>query len=241
MSTRQKKSIWFLVVLASIIIVGFLLGGYLRGFKSEIAEGKESIRLPSPRHRSEVSVEEAIFKRRSIRDYKDEPLTLEEVSQLLWSAGGETIDGITGATRAYPSAGGIYPLEIYLVAGNVRGLTNGIYHYRWQEHTIILVKVGDFRRQLMGAALGQGMVADAPASLVFTAVYSRTTRRYGKRGEIRYVPMDMGGAGQNVHLQAEALGLGTVIIGAFGDEAVKKVLGVKDEEPLYIMPVGRPR
>lgn len=240
MSTRQKKSIWFLVVLASIIIVGFLLGGYLRGFKSEIAERKESIRLPSPRHRSEVSVEEAIFKRRSIRDYKDEPLTLEEVSQLLWSAGGETIDGITGATRAYPSAGGIYPLEIYLVAGEVEGLASGIYLYKWRDHTIGLVKEGDFRKQLMWAALGQRMVADAPISLVFTAVYSRTTRRYGRRGEIRYVPMDMGGAGQNVHLQAEALGLGTVIIGAFGDEAVKKVLGVKDEEPLYIMPVGRP-
>jgi SagB-type dehydrogenase family enzyme len=84
------------------------------------------------------------------------------------------------------------------------------------------------------------MVADAPASLVFTAVYSRTTRRYGKRGEVRYVPMDVGGAGQNVHLQAEALGLGTVIIGAFRDKAVKEILGVKKEEPLYIMPIGRP-
>lgn len=236
----KKRNVRFLVVLASIIIGGLLLGGYLRRSQSEIAGGGKSVRLPLPRHRGEVSLEEAIFKRRSIRSYRDEPLTLEEVSQLLWSAGGKTIDGITGATRAYPSAGGIYPLEIYLVAGSVRGLTKGIYRYRWQDHTIILVKEGDFRKQLMWAALGQRMIANAPVSLVFTAVYSRTTRRYGKRGKTRYVPMDMGGAGQNVHLQAEALGLGTVIIGAFRDGAVKEILGVEKEEPLYIMPVGKP-
>ena len=199
-----------------------------------------TIKLPSPRHRGELSVEEAIFRRRSIRRYKDEPLTLEEVSQLLWAAGGKTIDGITGATRAYPSAGGIYPLEIYLVAGNVEGLADGIYHYEWRGHTIRLVKEGDLRQELTRAALGQRMVANAPISIVWTAIYPRTTRRYGKRGEIRYVPMDVGGAGQNVHLQAEALGLGTVIIGAFRDGAVKEILGVEKEVPLYIMPVGRP-
>jgi SagB-type dehydrogenase family enzyme len=232
--------VWFLVALAGVIIGGLFLSWLLTHSNSEITVEGENIRLPSPRHRGEVSLEEAIFRRRSIRRFKDEPLTLKEVSQLLWSAGGKTIDGITGATRAYPSAGGIYPLEIYLVAGDVKGLTKGIYRYRWQDHTIILVKEGDFRNQLMWAALGQRMVADAPASLVFTAVYSRTTRRYGKRGEVRYVPMDVGGAGQNVHLQAEALGLGTVIIGAFRDKAVKEILGVKKEEPLYIMPIGRP-
>lgn len=236
----KKRNIGLLVLLVSIVIGGlFLSEFFLIGSESETPGGKK-IRLPSPRHRGEVSVEEAIFKRRSIRHYKDEPLTLEEVSQLLWAAGGKTIDGITGATRAYPSAGGIYPLEIYLVAGEVDGLASGIYHYKWREHTISLVKEGDFRRKLMRAALGQRMVADAPVSIIFTAVYPRTTRRYGKRGEIRYVPMDMGGAGQNVHLQAEALGLGTVIIGAFQDGAVKEIPGVKDETPLYIMPVGRP-
>lgn len=199
-----------------------------------------NIKLPSPRYKGNLSVEEAIFKRRSIRSYKNQALSLEEVSQLLWSAGGVTIDGITGATKAYPSAGGIYPLEIYLVAAEVKGLNKGIYRYNWQKHTITLIKEGDFRRQLTQAALGQGMVQDAPISIVFTAVYSRTTIRYGRRGEIRYVPMDVGGAGQNVHLQAEALGLGTVIIGAFYDEAVKEILGTKEETPLYIMPVGKP-
>lgn len=126
------------------------------------------------------------------------------------------------------------------MAGNVEGLAPGLYRYEWRAHTIRRVKEGDLRQELMRAALGQRMVAGAPASLVFTAIYPRTTGKYGQRGKIRYVPMDVGGAGQNVHLQAEALGLGTVIVGAFRDEAVKKILGVRDEEPLYIMPVGRP-
>jgi SagB-type dehydrogenase family enzyme len=237
----KKRKTWFLVFLLGIVTSSlFLFSCFFLQPQGETSTWAKEIKLPAPRYKGDISVEEAIFKRRSIRAYKDEPLTLKEVSQLLWSAGGKTIDGITGATRAYPSAGGIYPLEIYLVAGDVKGLTKGIYRYRWEDHTIILVKEGDFRNQLMWAALGQRMVADAPVSLVFTAVYSRTTRRYGKRGEVRYVPMDVGGAGQNVHLQAEALGLGTVIIGAFRDKAVKEILGVKKEEPLYIMPIGRP-
>lgn len=209
--------------------------------KDLTATGKTKIRLPQSRYKGDISVEEAIFKRRSIRSYKDSPLSLEEVSQLLWSAGGKTIDGITGATRAYPSAGGIYPLEIYLVVGNVSGVSPGIYHYSWHDHSLNLKREGDFRRELTGVCWGQRMVLEAPASLVFTAIYSRTTQRYGKRGQTRYVPMDVGGAGQNVHLQAESLDLGTVIIGAFSDTAVKEILELKAEEPLYIMPVGRLR
>ena len=236
------KKIGLLFLLMGTIVGGLFLSERFFPKSARGTDGeRSSIRLPSPEHKGRVSVEEAIFKRRSTRRYKDEPLTLKEISQLLWAAGGETVDGITGATRAYPSAGGIYPLEIYLIVGEVEGLVAGIYHYKWQDHTIALIKEGDFRQQLMRAALGQRVVADAPISIVVTAIYSRTTRKYGKRGEARYVPMDMGGAGQNVHLQAEALRLGTVTIGAFGDEAVKEVLEVKDEEPLYIIPVGKPR
>lgn len=238
-----KKKLGLLLFLALVVGIGvgglFLDVHFFAKAVPGIGGGTKSMRLPSPKYRGKVSVEEAIFKRRSIRRYKDELLTLEDVSQLLWAAGGMTVDAITGATRAYPSAGGIYPLKIYLVAGEVDGLAPGIYHYNWKEHTINQVKEGDLRRQLMLSALGQKMIGDAPVSIVITAVYSRTTRRYGKRGELRYVPMDVGHAGQNIHLQAEALGLGTVVIGAFRDEAVKGVLGVKDEQPLYIMPVGK--
>lgn len=236
----KKRKVGLLLLLVGIVGGGLFLN--VRFFAKTVqgTEGRtKGIKLPLPKHKGKISVEEAIFKRRSTRAYKDEPLTLKEVSQLLWSAGGKTVDAITGATRAYPSAGGIYPLKIYLVCGEVDNLASGIYHYNWQTHTIRQVKEGDLRQQLMRAALGQRAITSAPASIVMTVVYSRTIRKYGKRGEIRYVPMDMGGVGQNVYLQAEALGLGTVIVGAFHDEAVKKILGVKDEEPLCIMPVGK--
>lgn len=239
----KKRMLW-LILFISVIIGGFFLHGHfvtrIQPEVIEFAVEKEIIKLPPPRHRGEISVEEAIFERRSVRRYKDEPLTLKEVSQLLWSAGGKTVDGISGPTRSYPSAGGIYPLEIYIVAGNVIDLDDGIYRYRWRDHSISLVRVGDLRHELTRAALGQRMVADAPVSIVFTAIFQRTVARYGKRGEVRYVPMDMGGAGQTVSLQAEALGLGTVIIGAFRDGEVKEVLKVEEETPLYIIPVGRP-
>lgn len=236
----KKKKLGLLLLLVGIVGGGLFLNVRFFAKTAQGTEGKtKGIKLPLPKHKGKVSVEEAIFKRRSIRRYKNEPLTLEDVSQLLWAAGGMTVDAITGATRSYPSAGGIYPLKIYLVCGEVDNLTSGIYYYSWGDHTINQVKAGDLRLQLMSSALGQRMVGDAPISIVITAVYSRTTKRYGKRGEIRYVPMDAGHAGQNIHLQAEALSLGTVIVGAFTDEAVKKVLGVKDEEPLCIIPVGK--
>ena len=233
----------FVVGIAGIVCVAVFCGLHT-GSSFLASSGREAdsgarIQLPPPREKGEISVEEAIFRRRSTRRYKDAPLTMEEVSQLLWAAGGKTIDGITGATRAYPSAGGTHPLEIYLVAGDVEGLAAGVYRYDWRGHTLSLVKEGDVRKALTRAAFGQGMVARAPASIVLTAIYPRTTKRYGGRGESRYVPMDAGGAGQNVHLQAESLGLGTVILGAFKDDAVRTVLGVEDETPLYIMPVGR--
>jgi len=201
--------------------------------------GNSAISLPSPRHSSEMSVEEAIFRRRSIRRFADRPLTMEEVSQLLWSAGGKTIDGVTGATRAFPSAGGLYPFEIYLVAGNVTGLAAGVYRYDWENHALNLVREGDLRQQLMEASLRQGFVASAPVNIVWVGDFAAIERTYGARGAERYISMDVGGAGQNVHLQAETLGLGTVIVGAFHDGAVQRILGT-GLTPLYIMPVGRP-
>ncbi|RKY70318.1 MAG: nitroreductase [Candidatus Latescibacterota bacterium] len=194
--------------------------------------------LPQPKYSGTLSVEEGIFKRKSVRSYGDEPLTLREASQLLWAAGGMTVDGLTGPTRAYPSAGGLYPLEVYVVAGDVEGLRPGVYRYLWREHALKMVKEGDLRRRLMEAALRQRAVEDAPMSLVLVAIYERTTWKYGERGRVRYVHIDTGGAVQNVYLQAEALGLGTVCIGAFRDDAVKELLGAEGE-PICIMPVGR--
>lgn len=195
------------------------------------------IALPPPQLKGRLSVEEALHRRRSVRDYAKEGLSIPEVSQLLWAAQGITQRG--EGLRTAPSAGAAYPLEVYLVAGDVRGLPAGIYRYLPARHALIRKAEGDVRAKLRDASLGQQCVKDAPATLVITAVYARTAARYGGRAE-RYVDIEVGHAGENVYLQAETLGLGTVAVGAFSDAEVKRVLGLKDEEaPLYLLPVGR--
>lgn len=198
--------------------------------------GEENMKtkLPPPELKGKVSVEEAIKNRRSIRSYKPQPLTLKELSQLLWATDGKTD---ASGKRAAPSAGATYPLEIYAVVGKVEGMEEGIYYYNINEHTLSLIKKGDFREKLARSALNQTFITNAPVTIVIGAIFERTTSRYGKRGE-RYVYMEAGHAGQNIHLQAEALGLGTVMIGAFEDEEVKKVLSIQ-ENVLYLCPVGR--
>ena len=191
--------------------------------------------LPGPRYDSNISLEQTLLKRRSVRDYTGEPLTLHEVSQLLWAAQGTTDPR---GLRTAPSAGALYPLELYVVAGNVKSLSPGVYHYE-PGHQLAKTADGDKRAGLAAAALGQGCIKDGAINIIFTAVYERTTQKYGERG-IRYVHMEAGHAAQNVYLQAVALNLGTVVIGAFHDDKVREILGpTQQEQPLYIMPVGR--
>jgi len=197
------------------------------------------IYLPSPSQSSNVSLEEAIARRRSIRNSRPEAISELELSQLLWAA-----QGILDSTyrRAAPSAGATYPLEIFIACGQ-NGITNideGIYHYRPHSHSLTRHYKGDVRAELEMAALGQEFIYQAPVNIIICAIYERTLRRYGGRGE-RYVHMEVGHAGQNIYLQASALGLGTVAIGAFDDEEVREVLRLdKQYKPLYIMPVGKP-
>jgi len=194
------------------------------------------MKLPEPRYESYVSIEEALLKRRSIREYTDEPLTLQEVSQLLWAA-----QGITDPRdfRTAPSAGALYPLKVYVVVGDVENLAKGVYKYEPYGHELLNFLEGDRRTELAEAALGQESVEEAAIDVVITAIYERTTAKYGDRG-IRYVHMEAGHAAQNLCLQATAMDLGTVTVGAFYDEQVKKVLNLpEDEQPLYIMPVGK--
>ena len=205
-----------------------------------------TVQLPKAKFASDYSIEKVLNERRSVRSYEDEPLTLEEVSQLLWSAYGITYsregmpDFIRGGLKTAPSAGARYPLEIYLVAGNVKGLLPGIYWYVPEGHVIHRLADGDVRSDLMAACLSQKFAGEAPVSLVWSAVYERCTEKYGERGQERYVCMDLGHSAQNVYLQCGSLGLGTCAIGAFTDEALKKLIGMTEEEvPLYVMPVGR--
>jgi len=198
----------------------------------------KSIKLPAPAVEGKVSLEEAIKKRRSIRRFQDKPLSIPQISQILWAAQGITEEG--GFKRAAPSAGALYPLEIYLVVKKVEGLKPGVYHYDSADHTIEPILKGDFQNSLARACLGQMFIADAPLSIVITAEYERTTIKYGERG-IRYVHMEAGHVGQNICLQVVALGLGTVPVGAFWDDEVSKVLNLpRERKPLYVFPIGYP-
>jgi SagB-type dehydrogenase family enzyme len=196
----------------------------------------EVIKLPNPRFDSDCSVESALRQRRSIREYRDEPLALEEVSQLLWSAQG--ISDPKGL-RMDPSAGGLYPLEVYLIAGKVNNLFSGVYKYRPNGHMLVRLAHGDKRTDLSAAALDQECIRDGAAVIVIAAIYMRTTVKYYERG-IRYVDMEVGHAGQNISLQAVSMGLASVVVGAFDDYKVKRLLKLPDnEQPLYLIPVGK--
>ncbi|MEO0131735.1 MAG: SagB/ThcOx family dehydrogenase [candidate division WOR-3 bacterium] len=192
------------------------------------------MKLPAVRLESNVSVEEALNTRRSVRQYKKEPLTIQEVSQLLWAAQGKTA-GWGGKTA--PSAGAIYPLTIYLAVGEVKELAPGVYRYLSDNHELEKVLSKDVRKELTEAAWNQEYIQNAPVSIIVAADYEKMIRRYGKRG-VRYVDNEVGHVGQNVQLQGEALKLGSVIIGAFEDSLVRSILGIR-EEPVYIIPVGK--
>jgi len=194
------------------------------------------LKLPPPSHKSSVSVEEALTLRRSIREYEAKPLTLKQVSQILWAAQGITLPEY--GFRTAPSAGATYPLEVYLVVKRkgVRDLDPGVYHYLPHSHELELIRTGDYSKELMKAALDQEWVGAAAVNLVINAVYERTTKHYGDRG-VRYVYMEVGHVGENVYLQCVSLGLGCVVIGAFYDEEVKRIIGGIGE-PLYVIPIG---
>lgn len=194
------------------------------------------VKLPEPKLKGNVSLEETLLKRRSVRDYAEVVLTLEEVSQLLWAGQGITE---SWGGRTAPSAGATYPLEMYLAVGNVQSLVPGIYKYSPKKHELVKLSAEDVRGKLADAALSQDFVKEAPIDIVIAAAYERTTWRYGDRG-IRYVHIEVGHAAQNICLQAVALGLATVPVGAYHDDRVKTIIGMPaNEVPLYILPVGR--
>ena len=226
-----KILFWFGAILILILTTGCASTQNL-----SFAGNDSNLILPTPLYESQTSVEEALQGRRSVRAYSLDPLTVAEVSQLLWAAQGLTHPN---GLRTAPSAGALYPLDIYLLAGNVTGLPVGIYKYQPRDHTVFQIGTGDKRQDLYEAALRQSSVKDAPIVLVICAVYERTTGKYGQRG-IRYVDMEVGHAAQNIYLQSESLDLGTVFIGAFYDDDVKAILQMSEEAlPLGLMPVGR--
>jgi SagB-type dehydrogenase family enzyme len=197
------------------------------------AAGEAITPLPPPILEGETSLEETIARRRSVREFDDTPLTAAELGQLLWAAQGLTDER---GFRTAPSAGALYPLELYLVTAE------GVFHYEPQGHQLSALRSDDRRAALYEAALRQEAVRGAPAVFVVTAVYARTEQKYGAQRTPRYVHLEAGHAAQNLLLEAVALGLGAVPIGAFHDEQVQEALGLPpDHEPLYLIPAGHPR
>lgn len=194
--------------------------------------------LPKPSTDGKVSLEKTIRDRRTTRDFREKALSVNHLSQLLWAAQGIT-DPSTGK-RAAPSGGALYPLDIYMLVGenSVESLEPGVYHYSNKEHSVSMTLKGDRRRQISSASLSQMWMAKAPVLFVITAEYKRITGKYGERG-IRYALIEVGHASQNLFLEAEALGLGAGIVGAFNDTDISKVAGLPStHEPLLIVPVG---
>ena len=201
------------------------------------ATAQDTIRLPAPATRGAVSLEETLRARRSVRGFTDEALTLAQLSQLLWAA-----QGITDAEghRTAPSAGARYPIELYVVAANVSGLPAGVYKYRPREHDLVRHLDGDRRSRLVEAAVRQDWILTAAAVVAITSVDERTRARYHDRTE-RYVAIEAGHVGQNLCLQAVALGLGTTVVGAFQDDSVTSALSLeRSERPIVLIPVGKP-
>jgi len=202
-----------------------------------MAHSADIIPLPPPRGDGEITVERALRQRRSRREFRKAPLSIQDLSQLLWSAQGITDEQ---GLRTAPSAGALYPLEVYVVVGTVEKLPAGVYHYRPRTHQLKRISKEDKRSELASAALDQEYVENNAVVLVFSAVENRTTGKYGRRG-IRYIHMEAGHAAQNVFLQAASLGLGTVAVGAFDDDKVQQIMEMPEgENPLYLMPIGKP-
>ncbi len=201
-----------------------------------MAETSDIVELPKASFTGEASLEQLLAKRRSIREYPDTALLLAEIGQLLWAA-----QGLTNSQgfRTAPSAGALYPLELYVVVGRIEGLAKGVYHYEASRHRLVRTAGEGRLDALAQAALSQAWVKEAAAVIVFAADYDRTTRKYGKRG-IRYVHMEVGHAAQNLFLQSGSLALATVVVGAFDDDKVARVLQLPaDLQPLLLMPIGR--
>jgi SagB-type dehydrogenase family enzyme len=224
---RSAIWLWFFLVVAALAVPGWGKS-YHEGY----------LKLPQPAYDGTVSVERAIKGRRTIRAFRPDPLSMAQLSQLLWAAQGIT-DKRRGF-RAAPSGGVLYPLDVYVVVGErgVEGLRAGIYRYHPAHHNLESIGPGDGRKKVASAALSQMWIAQAPVVFVITAEYERITRKYGERG-VRYAHIEVGHVGQNIFLQAGALGLGAGIVGAFRDASVAEAVEApQGHEPLIILPVG---
>jgi len=197
----------------------------------------DRLTFPKPRRSSGLTLEACISQRRSVRGFCDRALDVNQIGLLLWAAQGVTADE---GKRAAPSAGALYPLELYVAVGRVVDLSPGVYRYLPARHEMLPIQAGGRHEELVVAAGGQDWIATAPAIICIAAVFDRTTAKYGNRGR-GYVYIEAGHAAQSLMLEAVTLGLATTMVGAFDDGEVKRILHLDgDETPLCLIPVGSP-
>jgi len=237
---RENRKLFFWILITLLVLIICLMVYYFLAFKDfknqEIKIMGNKIFLPEHFIKGKLSVLESIKTRRSVRQYTDEPITTKELSTLLYATQGITSEG----KRAAPSAGALYPIETYIVVNNVKGLEKGLYHYVPEEHGLIIVKTGDLGNDIKKAGLSQDPLEKAAVDFIWTAVFERTTGKYGERG-IRFIHLEVGHISENLYLQANSMGLGVVAIGGFSDEEVNAFLGVDGEKEsvIYINAVGK--
>ena len=205
--------------------------------QADAVDGPERIELPEPSWTGAASLEETLARRRSVRAFGPQPVSLRQVAQLAWAAQGVT-EPATGY-RTAPSAGGTLPIEVDLVVHGVPDLAGGVYRYLPAEHALRRRLSGDRRRAVADATLNQGFVADAPVVVALSTVAARTAAMFGDFAD-RLNDMEVGHVAQNVSLQAVALGLGTVVVAGLREADLAAALALAEgERPIYLMPVGR--
>jgi SagB-type dehydrogenase family enzyme len=200
------------------------------GSNKQVFELSNIIQLPEPQKTSGVSLESAILNRRTRRDFIEKDLDLALLGQLLWAAQGITHpEGL----RTVPSAGALYPLDLYLATRTILG------RYDPEGHSILVVQQGDFRGRITEAALNQDFIVRAACSFLLTSQPLKTSSRYGPDRSPRYIALEAGHAAQNLLLQACARGLCGVPVGAFVDDQIAMIFGLAPtQEPLYLLCIG---
>ncbi len=233
-----------IILIILIILLGITIAYLVWPQSTTTSNGQRTVistvNLPSPILEGNMSVEQAIQNRRSVRHYTNQSITLQDVSQLMWAAQG--ITDKANNLRSVPSGGQVYPLEVYIIVGKdgVNGLGEGIYHYNPYNNTLEKTSESDARSDLSQAANGQAWVKEAPVDIVITGDYNKMVAKYKDETLCtRFVNLEAGHAGENIYLEAEARDLVTVALGSFKDDQVHTILGLPDNEnTIYIYPVG---
>lgn len=235
----MKKRVYVSVGLLSLLLLGCMRQTQITSPSFTTShESQETIPLPPPHRSGTMSVEEALWNRRSNRSYRKQPLSLEEISQLLWA--GQGITKRSSGGRTAPSAGALYPIELFLVVLEGTDPEPGIYHYDPQEHQLVVLDSGDFQEDIQELTFEQGTAHEAPVILFLSANPRKLEEKYGNRSE-RYSLIEAGHIAQNVLLQATALNLHAVTIGAIHYESGQELFHLEDQElPVYVLPVGHP-